>query len=916
MIFISYRKEDAGDMALSLADKLIVHFGKNSVFLDRRQIEGGDKWREEIDNALSKAAVVLAVIGPRWLTTYDEYGQRRIDRDDDVLAQELSVALQRGLVVIPLYLHGLKPMPAKAFPARIADLAAQQGIEFDIVRDLSVLLAKLEEVPGLRKQDQSNGAAAVASRSDASRKPWQIRPCALNFTDRKNETKILVDALQSGTSRVAFIHGFSGTGKSELALLVADRLRSVVPDGAFYLDLRGNEAVVKDRPTPDAIMRHVISSIDPKLSITAEPSAIVGQYHSILTGRKVLLLLDNAYDVAQVQSLIPPNPSLLIITSLRVLKLPGCVTVPLEPFAPDDAAEFLRSLHTQVIGHEKTIARLCGNLPLALRLAAAALEKAPHLTVEKYVARLTDAVERHRCLKDVDAAIDVTCELLDPKLRDCFYALCVFADGFEPDEAARIWNVDARDAEEFVSTLCEFNLVKWNSAKRVFEIHDLIRDYIRMKVAPNDEIVFRTRHAELASALAEQAHLLFKVGGEQEEGLALWDAKCKDIMQALSWSASRLQDDARACELAADIADSSWRLFEVRYPIQARDWLVAIGLHASERLNDNRRRSVHLRRLGFLLLDRGKPADAEKILVEAIELSQLMKDQEGEGIAFGYVGRAYLEQGRVEQGIAALKRSLTIAEEREDMRQIGISLGRLGDVYVNIGNNSEALTFYKRAIDIETRIDDIGGLAIDCTKTGNILRAADDIDGATEQYEMAAAAQRRLSNMTAELQMLIQLAGLYIRMNRDGQFDQCANRIVGIVVVLFGNAYEEMDRVRVAISRLELWPLIVRIADAMIRHFPDKCGGWIGKAAAARHVESAGGLTTAVQVLLDGRKLFPKEDIFAYDLACYTALLGDLDGAMTWLREASTLCGSNDRIRAEAANDGDLKSVWDRLNLL
>jgi diphthamide biosynthesis methyltransferase len=91
----------------SLAGKLAQHFGEDSVFLDRHQIEPGDRWRDEIDGALSKAVVVLAVIGPHWLTTHDEFGQRRIDRDDDVLAYELSVVLARKIAIVPLYLHGL-----------------------------------------------------------------------------------------------------------------------------------------------------------------------------------------------------------------------------------------------------------------------------------------------------------------------------------------------------------------------------------------------------------------------------------------------------------------------------------------------------------------------------------------------------------------------------------------------------------------------------------------------------------------------------------------------------------------------------------------------------------------------------------------------------------------------------------------
>ncbi len=174
MIFISYRKEDAGDLAWSLADKLTECFGNEAVFLDRHQIKPGDRWREDIDSGLSKTVVVLAVIGPRWLTTYDEFGQRRIDQEDDVLAYELNRALEEKIITIPLYLHGLKPFPSRAFPKRLSRLADQQGIEFDIIRDLPFLISKLEEIPGLQRQNKPDRIVNDSKPSKTPVKPWCI----------------------------------------------------------------------------------------------------------------------------------------------------------------------------------------------------------------------------------------------------------------------------------------------------------------------------------------------------------------------------------------------------------------------------------------------------------------------------------------------------------------------------------------------------------------------------------------------------------------------------------------------------------------------------------------------------------------------------------------------------------------------
>lgn len=586
----------------------------------------------------------------------------------------------------------------------------------------------------------------------------------------------------------------------------------------------------------------------------------------------------------------------------------------MEPFAHEDAADFLRCLHRDVTGHETAIARLCGNLPLALRLAAAALENAPHLTVEKYVARLADAAERHDIMSDVDAALDVTCDLLEPKLRGCFAALCVFVEGCECDEAGAVWGVREREAEQIVGKLLEFNLIKWNSSRSVYEMHDVIRDYARMKLLPEEEAVARTRHAELAAKHARVALELFQAGGERTEaGLSLWDAKSKDILQALSWTAGRLEDDLAACGLASDLAEHSWHLFEVRYPTLARVPLVGLGQEAASRLNDRRRRGVHLRRQGFLLLEGRMPAAAEKALEEALELSRLGSDREGEGIALGYLGRAYCEQGRVADGLLLLQQSLEIAEERQDKRQIGISLGRLADMHLRQKDHDDARRYYRRAIEIEEEIDDISGLAIDHAKLGVIDAEEGDKESAAVEFEKAAAAHHQLRHPAEEVKLLLRSAGLYGELNRPEMAERCFDQIVAVVDQSYKDTPERIGEIYQVAVAMTLWPLAIRMADSMIRHFPDHHRGWIRKAQALRRADPVKGLSDAVAVLREGRQHFPKEDIFAYDLACYTALLGDGDGAMGYLQEAAEICGHKEQIREEASQDEDLKGIWDRL---
>ena len=143
MVFISYRREDTKDLALSLRDKLATQFGKGSVFVDRESILAGDDWRYRIEQAIRDSQVVLAMIGPNWLHARDDYGRRRIDDENDVLAYELKTALRLQVLVIPLYVDGTAPLVHQALPGQLKLLADKQGMAFEMLRDFEQLTAIL-----------------------------------------------------------------------------------------------------------------------------------------------------------------------------------------------------------------------------------------------------------------------------------------------------------------------------------------------------------------------------------------------------------------------------------------------------------------------------------------------------------------------------------------------------------------------------------------------------------------------------------------------------------------------------------------------------------------------------------------------------------------------------------------------------
>jgi len=106
LAFISYRRQDSSVASHWLGETIQAAFGSSSLFIDTDTIRMGDDWRERINKALRLASVLVAVIGPNWLRLTDEYGRRRLDKDDDWVRNEILHAINNKLLLIPLLISG------------------------------------------------------------------------------------------------------------------------------------------------------------------------------------------------------------------------------------------------------------------------------------------------------------------------------------------------------------------------------------------------------------------------------------------------------------------------------------------------------------------------------------------------------------------------------------------------------------------------------------------------------------------------------------------------------------------------------------------------------------------------------------------------------------------------------------------
>jgi hypothetical protein len=311
------------------------------------------------------------------------------------------------------------------------------------------------------------------------------------------------------------ISGPNGAGKTALALKLVDQLAAEYPDGRVFVDLRAASTPL----TPERAMGHVIQGLDAAGRVPAAPTERGQLYQWVLHERRALLLLDDAANVEQVRSLVPPPPCALVITTRRPLQLPGMHTLELGPLGDEEARELLRAIVPD-LGSEgaATIAKLCGHLPLALGLTAKALAT-NELAGDEYVRLVRDELER---FDPVSACLSVSYELLDAGLQRAWARLGVFSIPFEREGAAAVWDLVPEAALETLEELTGRGLVVRHETTGRYALRSLARGmaYGKLREIEDPRPVHRQAAAHLETELSAKRRL---TDAEMMEAVDQWE---------------------------------------------------------------------------------------------------------------------------------------------------------------------------------------------------------------------------------------------------------------------------------------------------------------------------------------------------------------------------------------------------------
>jgi len=633
-----------------------------------------------------------------------------------------------------------------------------------------------------------------------------------DFAGRRAELARLLAAGVPGSATLVIeaLDGMAGVGKTTLAVHAAHRLAERYPDGQLFVDLHGhasNQPPLAPLTALDMLLR---AAGVPSEEIPNDVDARAARWRAELAARSLLVVLDNAADARQVRPLLPgTGRSLALITSRRrLVDLETAHIMSLDVLPEADALE----LFIGIVGAERVtteadavreVVGLCGNLPLAIRIAAARLRSRPAWTVRHLADRLRQAgsplAELSAGDRSVAAAFALSYENLDAAQRRMFRLLGIHAGpDIDVSAAAALAAVNRGDAAWSLDVLVDDHLVQEPAAGR-YRLHDLVRQHAHA-VALADEPA-EDRRAALRRSVDFYLHTAYRASGQLDQQFPPIDigvpaSHCEpedlpDDTAAMEWfdvnqrcvlaalaAAEGAGWDTAVWQLAWTLDNFTYRRGSVHDSIAA--WTA--GLAAAQRLGNVAVQSRAHRRLGLVYTPLGEQEvwlyhlgqsltlaekigdvlgqagvhfilayawkqqeDYRKALPHVISARDLYREAGGamwEIRALSMQGACHLSLGDHEQARECAECALELCREHDDEYGQADSLETLGALVVHSGRSEEALAHYGAALALWHGLDNTFREAGTLTAIGDIHAKDADPDRARRAWRRAIALYR------------------------------------------------------------------------------------------------------------------------------------------------------------------------------
>jgi DNA-binding SARP family transcriptional activator len=572
--------------------------------------------------------------------------------------------------------------------------------------------------------------------------PCQLPPDIDDFTGREaavTEVERLLEAKQGTAIVISAITGKAGVGKTALGVHVAHRLRPHFPDGQLYVNLRGAEAQALD---PAEVLAGFLRALGVEGGAIAEGlEERVRQYRSRLADRRVLVVLDNAASEAQVRPLLPGSSgcTVLVTSRVRLGGLEAAHLLPLEELEAEPAVALLAKL----AGPERVaaepeaagaIVRLCGCLPLAVRIAGARLAARPQWRLGLLAERLAD--ERRRLDElatgdlEVRASLALSYQGRNQEERRLFRRLGLLAaPSFPAWVAATLLEVELAQGEDLLERLVDAQLVEAAGEDQAgqlrYRLHDLLRVFARERLHAEEPTSAQQasleRVLEAYLTLAERADALLEPSGlnhygtDPDRGPPDHPVVATVERDPLRWLEAERASLVAAVQQAHDavLLEHCWRLadtlagfFQLR--VHWDDWQQThvLGLTAARQAGDRDAEGRLLAGLGDLHGCRRHLEEAMGCLQQSLAAFREAGNRRGELDSLLELGNCDLRQGRFGQAAARFEQALAGFRELGWRSREARVLYHLGELHCQQGRPAVAIACLEQSLTLMRAIGD------------------------------------------------------------------------------------------------------------------------------------------------------------------------------------------------------------------